>query len=135
MRTRYSIISRLSSCKPALTHTRPVVREKNAHSSHATCRATSTTVMVIRLRMRLKNFTIGSRNIRLPPFALHYNIRQYSAVCAVLQVMQKKPAGKAFAGGAGWHGLRGAVAYSAVLRRSRLMGGSSGVGMVYFSMA
>ena len=124
-------MSRLSSCKPALTHTRPVVREKNAHSSHATCRATSTTVMVIRLRMRLKNFTIGSRNIRLPPFALHYNIRQYSAVCAVLQVMQKKPAGKAFAGGAGWH----FNAYSAVLRRSRLMGGSSGVGMVYFSMA
>ena len=78
----------------AFSQTRPAVKAQNAQSSHSTCNATSTMVMVARLRMRLKNFTIGSRNIRLPPFALHYNIRQYSAVCAVLQVMQKSQPAK-----------------------------------------
>ena len=74
-----------------VTHTRavPVVRAKNTHASHASCNATSTTVTVMRLRMRLKNLMIGNRNSifsPLPVFPYLYNVSKYSAVFHPLQV-------------------------------------------------
>lgn len=52
----------LSALSRPFSQTRPVVKAQNAQSSHSTCNATSTMVMVARLRMRLKNLTIGSLN-------------------------------------------------------------------------
>ena len=44
----------LSALSRPFSQTRPVVKAQNAQSSHSTCNATSTMVMVARLRMRLK---------------------------------------------------------------------------------
>ena len=44
---------------------------RNAQSSQSTCKATSTTVIVTRLKMRLKNLTMGNLNMWYPSPAAH----------------------------------------------------------------
>ena len=72
-----------------VTHTRavPVVRAKNTHASHASCSATRTTVTVMRLRMRLKNLTIGNRNSIPSPlsvFLIRLSITRFFTLCKFL---------------------------------------------------
>ena len=71
MRTRYSTIRMLSAFRAPFSQTRPAVNDQNAQSSQSTCKATSTTVTVTRLKMRLKNLTIGNLNMWYPSPAAH----------------------------------------------------------------
>ena len=49
----------LSAFRAPFSQTRPAVNDQNAQSSQSTCRATSTTVIVTRLKMRLKKLDDG----------------------------------------------------------------------------
>ena len=63
------MMSALRALSRPLSHTRPAVNAQNAHASQMICNATSTTVTVTRLKMRLKNLTIGERkNTVRPPW-------------------------------------------------------------------
>ena len=53
----------LSAFRAPFSQTRPAVKDQNAQSSQSTCKATSTTVIVTRLKMRLKNLTMGNLNM------------------------------------------------------------------------
>ena len=56
----------LSAFRAPFSQTRPAGKDQNAQSSQSTCKATSTTVIVTRLKMRLKNLTIGNLNMWYP---------------------------------------------------------------------